>query len=370
MIACRGHKAHITALAFNGDLIVSGSNDGTIIFWTPENEEEYKKHIFEVHTSPVTKIEIDIDERRVVTLSDDCAIGIWNIQNLPNEIAHERTLTTDMNRQHLSLHLRLNTIILTGHRNGDATLEVMKIDEGNVLVSLLMSTRVATQGDRQISCESEAADKNEVIYVGHNNGAVSQWRIKSIQCSRETMVAEGQPITILRLNKRINKLLVATQANMYIYEAETMALLCQLDSGATTGNIYTTLIQGGMQIMHLEHASHEVKYYNYVQSSQGNSLTHSLLPGQNLRIDQTRINSVDGNISNAILGCANNSIHVYDCKTGQMAYVLLGGSVNPRNRPASFVENPNLQGCCMAFLDEVKIIGVFGNLIRIYSFDN
>ena len=98
MIACRGHKAHITALAFNGDLIVSGSNDGTIIFWTPENEEEYKKHIFEVHTSPVTKIEIDIDERRVVTLSDDCAIGIWNIQNLPNEIAHERTLTTDMNR--------------------------------------------------------------------------------------------------------------------------------------------------------------------------------------------------------------------------------------------------------------------------------
>ena len=79
---------------------------------------------------------------------------------------------------------------------------------------------------------------------------------------------------------------------------------------------------------------------------------------------------MDGNTSNAIVGCDDNSIHVYDSKNGQMAYVLLGGSRNPRNKPASFVENPNLQGCCMAFLDEVKIIGVFGNLIRVYSFDN
>ena len=225
---------------------MSGSNDGTIIFWTPENEDEYRKHIFEVHTTPITKIAIDISERRVVTLSDDCNIGIWNIENLPNAIAHERTLTTDIAHEHLSLHLRLNTIILTGHRDNDATLEVMKVDEGNVLISLLMTTFMSLPGDRQISCESEASDKNEVIYAGHRNGSVSLWRIKSSNCSREMMVAEGQPITNLRLNKRINKLLVATQSNMFIYEAETMAQLCTFASGAAIGKFYTTLIQGGM----------------------------------------------------------------------------------------------------------------------------
>lgn len=71
-----------------------------------------------------------------------------------------------------------------------------------------------------------------------------------------------------------------------------------------------------------------------------------------------------------IVAGSDNSIHVIDARTNEKKYVLLGGSVNPRNRPASYVENPNAMGCTAAYLDELKIVGIFGNMIRVYSFDN
>ena len=82
-----------------------------------------------------------------------------------------------------------------------------------------------------------------------------------------------------------------------------------------------------------------------------------------------RVNAANFNGFNFVMGTGNNSMHVYDVKTGNEKYVLLGGSLNPKTMPKSFVHNPFMPGCARVLIDHDKIIGVFGNLIRVYLFD-
>lgn len=81
------------------------------------------------------------------------------------------------------------------------------------------------------------------------------------------------------------------------------------------------------------------------------------------------INSLFFNAYHFIVGTVNNSIHVHETKTGVEKYVLLGGSMNPKTMPKSFVPHPTLSGCSKVLIDNERIVGVFGNLIRIYHFD-
>ena len=81
------------------------------------------------------------------------------------------------------------------------------------------------------------------------------------------------------------------------------------------------------------------------------------------------INCVYFNAYHFVVGTVNNSMHVFDIKTGQDKYVLLGGSMNPKTLPKSFVHNPMAVGCSKAIIDCDRIVGVFGNLIWVYQFD-
>jgi hypothetical protein len=82
-----------------------------------------------------------------------------------------------------------------------------------------------------------------------------------------------------------------------------------------------------------------------------------------------QINSVYFNAWHFVVATANNSMHVFDSRTGQDKYTLLGGSMNPKTLPKSFVANPTVPGCSLVLIDNDRIVGVFGNLIRVYSFD-
>lgn len=87
-----------------------------------------------------------------------------------------------------------------------------------------------------------------------------------------------------------------------------------------------------------------------------------------IQTDST-LNSIVFNEFNLAIASANNSIHVHDIKTGGKKYLLLGGSMNPKTLPKSFKPNPLKQGCSEVLLNNERIIGAFGNLLRIYHFD-
>ena len=84
---------------------------------------------------------------------------------------------------------------------------------------------------------------------------------------------------------------------------------------------------------------------------------------------QLRVNAISFNEYHVVLATENYSIHVHETKTTEMKYVLLGGSMNPKTIPKSFVRNPRSNGCNGVFIDNERIVGVFGNLIRVYHFD-
>ena len=96
MTALSGHKEHITDLAFVGDLIMTGSNDGGITFWLPGAGEDYVSHMFEAHTTPIKQVKLEVQERRAISLSDDGRIGIWDISALPDSVVLASTLQTDL----------------------------------------------------------------------------------------------------------------------------------------------------------------------------------------------------------------------------------------------------------------------------------
>ena len=54
---------------------------------------------------------------------------------------------------------------------------------------------------------------------------------------------------------------------------------------------------------------------------------------------------------NLVIGTVANSTHVINSATGELRYVLIGASMNPRLKPKSFKDNPYITGCCYARID-------------------
>jgi hypothetical protein len=176
----------------------------------------------------------------------------------------------------------------------------VKIDTGDKLVSHSMNVFINMPGTPHFSCQSVASEGNETIYCGHVNGSVSLWKLKSSAMTKiESVDQTGTGIQLLRLNSRINKLVVATMTHLHVYEAEQMNLLCSLDSGFAGGEIYVNPTSSGLQIFKMDAPQMMIMIYppppqqntvsthNYVQSGHGNEITHTLLPGSSVSISNT-----------------------------------------------------------------------------------
>ena len=67
-----------------------------------------------------------------------------------------------------------------------------------------------------------------------------------------------------------------------------------------------------------------------------------------------------------VIGFNNNLLSIYSKETGNLYFNLLGGSLTVI--PKSFVAKPNFNGFHLIKITRTSIIGVLGNLIRVYSF--
>jgi hypothetical protein len=67
-----------------------------------------------------------------------------------------------------------------------------------------------------------------------------------------------------------------------------------------------------------------------------------------------------------VIGFNNNLLSIYSKETGNLYFNLLGGSLTVI--PKSFVAKPNFTGFHLIKITRTAIIGVLGNLIRVYSF--
>lgn len=81
------------------------------------------------------------------------------------------------------------------------------------------------------------------------------------------------------------------------------------------------------------------------------------------------INDMSSNKRIVTLAVSDGHIHVIDAKTYATRYVRPGGTMNPANQPKSYVANERKPGFSHAWVDETKVVGVLGNLLRVFNYE-
>ena len=193
---------------------------------------------------------------------------------------------------------------------------------------------------------------NDTLFCGFKN-SICAWKYNH-DYIKTTNIAKNTICELFSQNDRI----LCFSANSLIIYSEKLVVLNSIPVPFSTG-------------LHFTHRYNSINVAVFMNQSVINvynsydlTIVFSIKPKENFRVNAANFNGF-----NFVMGTGNNSMHVYDVKTGNEKYVLLGGSLNPKTMPKSFVHNPFMPGCARVLIDHDKIIGVFGNLIRVYLFD-
>eukprot|EP00358_Blepharisma_japonicum_P005503 CAMPEP_0202941114 /NCGR_PEP_ID=MMETSP1395-20130829/1220_1 /ASSEMBLY_ACC=CAM_ASM_000871 /TAXON_ID=5961 /ORGANISM="Blepharisma japonicum, Strain Stock R1072" /LENGTH=360 /DNA_ID=CAMNT_0049636025 /DNA_START=215 /DNA_END=1293 /DNA_ORIENTATION=- len=350
MAPCRGHTDFITSTIIIGDFIASGSNNGEIILWSPENPQTYKLNNIGHLGSPIKFL--TYNDQLLLAGTNTGEFIVWSLgSELPREISSGKLELEEMT----SIALCDNTQIFAGgNRYGNG--KIIGIDAFNQVTLAEIGFELFLPG---IPLTANVVKSGNFVYFGIRNTIYQQDLKTNIR--RETHLGQQ---TVLKLSLENNKIIANTNEGVYLMTLTLMII-----------NYYPIY----------NHARNQYIFYpqnfgdNYLSTvaningttfiSVGNNNTVSLLKiDKNNQIvlvskveeNGKHFNSVSCNDFNFIAASNENSVYVYDSTTGKKRYVLLGGSVNPRLVPKSFVANPSKTGCVQAFIDEVKIVGVFG----------
>jgi hypothetical protein len=174
-------------------------------------------------------------------------------------------------------------------------------------------------------------------------------------------------ISQLQVHPYTNRLFSHSNQNFGVHNLTTLELLVQLTHNMMW--LMSSPVPCGMHVLHSFDGTRilinrsNVGYFKYTQDEGRHSLDYTALPYDSIT------NAIATTELNFALACSDNSVHVHNSKTLDKIYVLLGGSMNPRLIPKSFVPNPSQQGASLVAMDDEKIVAVFGNLIRVYEFE-
>ena len=79
-----------------------------------------------------------------------------------------------------------------------------------------------------------------------------------------------------------------------------------------------------------------------------------------------KVNCVEADEFRLVIGTDENTLSVYDRTSGDLWFLLLGGSLTVK--PKSFVEHPLYKSFHIVKITRNSIVGVIGNMFREYNF--
>ena len=80
-----GHESYVTGLVVSGNVAVSGSYDGKLIWWNLETGEQIRK--IDAHTKWIRKLAVTPDGKIVASVADDMICRLWNVES--GKLVHE-----------------------------------------------------------------------------------------------------------------------------------------------------------------------------------------------------------------------------------------------------------------------------------------
>lgn len=338
MVACRRHTDYITTVLLLGEAVVSGTVNGEVCVWTPEGRDVY--HCIELRSHRATVEFIAVYEGVLWTATMDGQIFVYNIE-YPNFI-HRNEFTIEIERIS-DLYIENDIVYIWGNLEQDAVL-LKKHVENTEFITLFNSPSLMAAPNLIIENNSAyVAGSSRLLHLDLNSGAIKSYA--AVQ-------------NLEKIQKIHEKIIVQSPGQISLY-SPVLSLI--VTSPAIPLNSAISIYESSNTL--------RVTYISFSTLTILSLINNQFVPLQTVSFNFTP-HSLHVKDYNLTVSSNNNSVHIFSANSLAARYVLLGGTMNPRLVPKSFVPHPTLPGCSFATADETKIVASFGNLLRIYNFDN
>ena len=203
------HTLHSVALAESVRTVVAGSDDGSVLVWTPRANESGKLKTLEFHQSAVRSVAVSDDGQVIASGSDDGTVHVWDgrqgreFRVLPRLPAGIRgvALSRDGSR------------LLTASRQGMVSVWDVSTEERVQSIPWDEMHEVAialdASGDRR--------------FLGTADGSIRVWNSGSEEAER-VIPGDGHGVRALASTADGESLLVATAGGVRVYAVESVSL--------------------------------------------------------------------------------------------------------------------------------------------------
>lgn len=325
MTPLRAHKNYVSAFDYYRNNVVSGSADSSLQIWNVTQTKPL--HALNGHNGVVEAVKFN--EIRIVSGATDNTVRVWDTTTGTSTLTLNHTGTVR------TLQFNESTIISSGD---DRTVKLWDVRSGTAQRSLAGHQQavfmVDLAGDRLIS--------------GGGDG-VRVWDIKSGACVRHLQagtVMHAQPAGP-------NELVTAeNDGSVRIWNVATGQSLHHFPG---RWGLQPTCLQADGDTIVVGTNTNELRVFDQKKRQSLPNLNDHTAAVNGCQLDGQRLVSCS----------ADNTIKVWDLKTGKRLYSLLGGSLQER---AGNPPHPSRPGCSGLKFDEGRIVGAFNALLRVYSF--
>lgn len=310
---------------------------------------------------------IDILKNQAISGGSTGQIKVWrtNTSKLSYECVGHTSVVSSV---------KFNDIyILSG--SADHTVKLWDTQTGTMLRSMETSagvTSLAFNANNVISCSGGYVDVHDIRsaerLVHQSRGSFAS---KVLFVDEHLFVAsraDGVHVFDMRANPdaALHSLNRAA-SQMEVAGNDLLALTCGNDvvlyNAKTGANAWTCRLPGDSAVTALKADSASVVLGT--ASGQLMIMKHRNPGIRNVVAHDGSVNSLQFDTHRVVTAGADNSIKVFDVKSGKMLYTLLGGSLQLRG---GAVAHPTRPGCSNLVYDENRIVGSFANILKSFNF--
>ncbi len=381
MIPLRAHKDYISAIEANEQIVISGDASGKIIAWL-EDESKYKDEDPEPFTpkeicsagGKVREILFHDSGAFISVLTQPNIVRIFSYKSEENKIEPLRTIAGET-----------ATVSHIDKWRDCVILFPWKLDMGNICVyecaTGVCMAKIPFRGRQhgmyfaplmlgveQVDCYHAIVGDDLIFY--HEPAANGMFERYSLAKKKTTATypdhdtfasfatnsTPGARVLFLVCAHK----LVAVDADTFTIRARHEMVYAQQWVGVThNGPIYTIHYVNKMP------GVFDVVTWNY--NARKATISKSDVQLKKDKGHKEPVNCVSLNETNMVTASGDMTMAVWDLATGRHLYRLLGGSKMVKS--SSFLENPTASGFSLARITDSRVVGVLGNLIRVYAFD-